>query len=141
MGPLVQEGAVEAFDLGRLPQQVELVLRRLERKPLGRPVTDAPAADTLLLHCAHGWEHPDGATFTSLPRLEQATSYSATDLRDALHGLATAGEVQLHHGVSVRAADLPVRVGFVPVVDWPRVNMHRHQGVERHLVQFWPASM
>jgi hypothetical protein len=114
--------------LGRLPQQVEFMFRRLEREQLGRPVTDPPVTDALLLHCAHGWEHSDGVTYTSLRRLEQATSCSAGDLRDALHCLATAGEVQLHYGTSgtsVRAADLPVRAVFVLVVDWPQVNINR----------------
>ncbi|MEU5971949.1 DUF6042 family protein [Streptomyces globisporus] len=114
--------------LGRLPQQVEFMLRRLEREQLGRPVTDPPAVEALLLHCARGWEHSGGATHISLRQLEQATDCSAADLRDALHSLGTAGEVQLYYGktgASVRAADLPVRAVFELVADWSLINSNR----------------
>ncbi|MFJ3941795.1 DUF6042 family protein [Streptomyces parvus] len=114
--------------LGRLPRQVEFMLRRLEREQLGRPATDHPAVEALLLHCAHGWEHSGGATHTSLRQLEQATGCSAADLRDALHRLSTAREVQLHYGksgASVRTADLPVRTVFELVADWSLINSNR----------------
>lgn len=113
--------------LGRLPQQPEFMIRRIEREQLGQPVTD-PVVDALLLYCAEGWQHSDGTTHTSLPRLGQATGCSAEDLRDALQRLDTAGEVQLRYGkpeTLVPAADLPARAGFVLVVDWPNVNINR----------------
>ncbi|MER6723111.1 DUF6042 family protein [Streptomyces halstedii] len=118
--------------LGRLPQQVEFMLRRLEREQLGQPATGHPAVAPLLLHCAHGWEHSDGATHTSLQGLEQATSLGEADLRDALHRLATAGEAQLYYGnprTPTRAADLATRTSFVLVADWQRINSNRPRPV------------
>ncbi len=114
--------------LGRLPQQVEFMLRRLEREQLGRPVTDPPAMEALLLHCARGWEHSGGATHTSLRQLEQATDSNAADLRDALHHLGAAGEVRLHYaktGALVKAKDLPVRAVLELVTDWSLINSNR----------------
>ncbi|MDT0614469.1 DUF6042 family protein [Streptomyces lancefieldiae] len=115
--------------LGLLPEQVEFMLRRLEREQREQPATDRPPEDALLLFCAGGLrDSDDDATYTSLRKLEQATGHGAEDLRTALHRLATAGEMRLYHGnpeTLVSATDLAVRASFVIVADWRRINGNR----------------
>ncbi|MFE7057167.1 hypothetical protein ACFVAO_18365 [Streptomyces californicus] len=113
---------------GRLPQQVEFMIRRIERDQLGRPSPDCPAVEALLVHCARGWAYSDGATRTSLRELEQVTNCGVADLRDALRHLVATGEAQLRTYKSAAPADvqdLPMRAGLVIVPDWPRINTNR----------------
>ncbi|MFE0737476.1 DUF6042 family protein [Streptomyces sp. NPDC058855] len=113
--------------LGRLPQQVEFMLRRLERKQRGQSSTDHPPEEAVLLHCASGWAHSD-ETITSLRHLEQATGLGVEDLRAALHHLTTAAEIQLYHGKPRTLASttgLAARASFVIVADWQRINGNR----------------
>ncbi|MEU2393433.1 DUF6042 family protein [Streptomyces sp. NPDC007369] len=113
--------------LGRLPQQVEFILRRLEHKQRGQASTDHPSEEAVLLHCAGEWAHSD-EIITSLRRLEQNTGVGVEDLRAALGHLATAGEIQCYHGqprTLVSATGLAAHASFVIVADWQRINDNR----------------